>query len=114
MLPHCEWDCLQILPRVLDEDYLQYCGGDENQREQEVVEEVFEHIPLGGEQLSGVYFIEDLEEDEGVEEKSKAFYVIMVMIAGPSKEEVAFEKHKPQKDDLEDRLNHNVANHKPS
>lgn len=52
MLLRSQRHCLQILSGILNEDDLKSHSDDQDEGEQHVVEEVFEDIPLGGEEFS--------------------------------------------------------------
>lgn len=81
VLLEAEFNALEGLSTVFDHGQLDDDGADENDQEQFVVEEVFEDVVLVRFQLSGVDFVEDLEEHENVEEDGFVFAGLIVPFA---------------------------------
>lgn len=96
----------QVRSSVLNKHDLQHCGKNYNEQEHEVVEEVAEHIYLGGVELPGVDLVEYLQEYKHVEEQSESFrYPRCLLAGGAPEEQIAFEEHEPQQKYLEYALN---------
>ena len=68
MLSDTQSNSLQRLPSKLDTGELDYESHNHNYEEERVVEEVFEDVYFLSFELTGVDFVEDLEQDESVEE----------------------------------------------